>query len=63
MNYDTIRQLCSEALATIALTLEALESYERLPVPSNQMGLEVQISGTEIRLQNLANELRKQLLG
>lgn len=60
--YANIREDIHQILENTRLVLEALDRYEALPVPSIQMGLDLQISSLEIFLQSLANDLRKRLL-
>jgi hypothetical protein len=60
--YTNLREDISQILENCGRVISRLEDYERLPVPSKQMGLDLEISSMEIFMQNLANELRKRLL-
>lgn len=60
--YDKLREDVAQILENCTRVLSRLDDYERMPVPSKQMGLDLEISSMEIFMQNLTNELRKRLL-
>jgi len=60
--YDNLREDIAKILDNTRLVLENLDRYERMPIPSVQMGLDLQISSLEIFMQQLANDLRHRLV-
>jgi hypothetical protein len=60
--YDDLPPVLQEVLANIATVIEALDTYNNNPAPSKQMNVDVQLSGLEIRMHNIAKEIRERLL-
>jgi hypothetical protein len=60
--YDGLREELAQVLDNVSRILARMEDYEALPIPSKQLGLDLEISSFEIHLQNLTPELRKRLL-
>ena len=60
--YKKLREDLAEIMNTITEVIEALEAYEQMPIVSNQMRLDVHISGMEIKMTNAAKAMRERLL-
>jgi hypothetical protein len=61
-DYNKLPELLQEIMAATACVIDAFERYETSPIPSKQIGLDVQLSGLEIRLTNIAQDIRERLL-
>jgi hypothetical protein len=61
-SYDDLPEVLQEILANTAIVIDALEQYGQNPIPSKQFQLDVHLSGLEIRMSNIAKEIREKLL-
>jgi hypothetical protein len=61
-SYDDLPEALQEILANTAIVIDALEKYGQNPIPSKQLQLDVHLSGLEIRMTNIAKEIREKLL-
>lgn len=60
--YGQLREDFYQILENVRMASEALEAYELHPTPSQQMQLDVMLSGLEINMHNTAKSLRERLL-
>jgi hypothetical protein len=60
--YEHLREDIQTVLNSCKEVLLALDEFERMPIPSKQMQLDLHLSSVEIQLHNMAKSMRERML-